>query len=137
MAQTDPKDRQIAMLTTALKECQMLLVEMRDKQVKLEAQLQDLQKKEKQASQQLSQKTAIIEKLINEKQERILHPSLCTGEALKEQLKQANQYCHDTHRNCEAALEASQGSLRKCKRELDTLKEVNRMLRLENGKLRQ
>ena len=103
--QSSEQQEKLERLAEALRECQGRLVEMRDGYEGLVKELAEAKRKEGDLIKEVKKKDQIIEKLIMEKQDKMLHPTLSMAE---QPPKQVHQCCLDTHQCCKTVIESPQ-----------------------------
>jgi hypothetical protein len=92
--------------------------------------LSDLKERNKSLEGQLSQKSAIIDKLMQEKQDHILHLSTCEGEHIKKQLDLANERSAEMMGSFQVTLDNYEKVIKKYQMETEKLKSFNKVLRI-------
>lgn len=97
----------------------------------------ELKEKNRLMEEQVKQKDAIIDRLIREKQEHILHLATCEGENLKKQLEREKKRSEEMRISFEASLQGYEQLMRKQGGELEKLKSFNKVLRMENNHFRE
>lgn len=97
----------------------------------------ELKEKNRLMEKQMKQKDAIIDRLIREKQEHILHLATCEGENMKKQLESAKKRNEEMRMSFEASLHSYEQLMRKQEGELEKLKGFNKVLRMENNHFRE